>query len=92
MPRTESSRHCEYSNLSYRKLSKTFVISSYNSEEGLCLQDNSNTRVTVPVVTQTQTNGQKMVSAVSAPTELDLNTPLVQDDTQDPLRAMFRRK
>ena len=74
------------------KLSKTSVISSYNSEEGLCLQDNSNTRVTVPVVTQTQTNGQKMVSAVSAPTELDLNTPLVQDDTQDPLRAMFRRK
>ena len=49
--------------------------------------------VSVPVVTQTQTNGQKMVSAVSAPTELDLNTPLVQDDTQDPLRAMmFRRK
>ena len=91
MPRTESSRHCEYSNLAYRKLSKAFV-SSYNSEEGLCLQDNSNARVSVPVVTQTQTNGQKMVSAVSAPTEFDLNTPLVQDDTQDPLRAMFRRK
>lgn len=91
MPRTESSRHCEYSNLAYRKLIKAFV-SSYNSEEGLCLQDNSNARVSVPVVTQTQTNGQKMVSAVSAPTEFDLNTPLVQDDTQDPLRAMFRRK
>ena len=91
MPRTESSRHCEYSNLAYCKLSKAFV-SSYNSEEGLCLQDNSNARVSVPVVTQTQTNGQKMVSAVSAPTEFDLNTPLVQDDTQDPLRAMFRRK
>ena len=69
---------------------KTFVLSSYNSEEGLCLQD-STARVSVPV--EAPTNGQKMVSAVYAPTELDLNTPLVQDDTQDPLRAMmFRRK
>ena len=68
---------------------RKYSLFSYNSEEGLCLQD-STARVTVPVVAPT--NGQKMVSAVSAPTELDLNTPLVQDDTQDPLKAMFRRK
>jgi len=67
------------------------VPTLYTSEEGLCLQDG------LPL-TLSQTDGGDDTSRTSyAPpaagtiTELDLNTPLVQDESQDPLKQLLKK-
>jgi len=69
------------------------VPTLYTSDEGLCLQDG------IPL-SLSQTDGQEDVSSapglgpnpvLSSSTELDLNTPLVQDESQDPLKQMLKK-
>ena len=78
-------------------------VFSYNSEEGLCLQDNKypkeainsgiESRLFYSSIEQlhlfSEANRTKYVAAA---TELDLNTPLVQDESTDPMKALFKRK
>jgi len=64
------------------------VPSFYNSEEGLNLQDNKSVFATVSEPAKVKF-GQPPIPAT---VELDLNTPLVQDESTDPLKAMFKRK
>jgi len=61
------------------------VPSFYNPEEGLSLQDNK------PGVTAEPAKVKFGLPPIPTTVELDLNTPLVQDESTDPLKAMFKR-